>query len=241
MEARERKLSNVTPRLPLIGTPVLSRTTSAKPGGHMVSVEEANILHDLSHVDTELLEELPAFERHEESTVIELFYDLFFVANLTTFSDLHEINTFGTLQAYVGFFCILWFTWCLTSLYDIRFVSDSLVSRVSKGVHLGIMVGLAVSGPKFDTTDHVSELRVMGMNLGFLHSNLGANVLASNNSDGLKNRPWPSILFSPVPRSPLQTHQTPPKYNRRFLFPYSFYLFRDKLASSFLLCNSKTC
>jgi hypothetical protein len=202
MEARERKMSNVTPRLPLIGSPVLSRRTTAKVGPVM-NIEETDNIPDLSHVDNELLEELPAFERHEESTVIELFYDLFFVANLTTFSDLHEINDFATLQAYVGFFCILWFTWCLTSLYDIRFVSDSLVSRVAKGVHLGIMVGLAVSGPKFDTADHEAELRVMGMNLCFLYSILGANVLASINSNGLKNRPWTSILFSPVPRSRL--------------------------------------
>lgn len=114
-------------------------------------------------VDDGLLDELPAFERHEESTAIELFYDLFFVANLTTFSNIHEINSPKTLTSYVGFFCILWFTWCITSLYDIRFVTDSLVSRMAKGVHLGVMVGLAVLGPKFDTTKLTPQLKVIAL------------------------------------------------------------------------------
>ena len=34
----------------------------------------------------------PVFKRHAESTPSELFYDLFFVANLTTFTNQHEIN-----------------------------------------------------------------------------------------------------------------------------------------------------
>ncbi|KAI9698468.1 MAG: hypothetical protein M1836_004049 [Candelina mexicana] len=32
------------------------------------------------------------FYRHEDATTIELFFDLFFVANLTTFTIVHEIN-----------------------------------------------------------------------------------------------------------------------------------------------------
>jgi hypothetical protein len=96
---------------------------------------------------------LPNFVRHEESTNIELFYDLFFVANLTTFSIVHEVNSKKTLTSYVGFFCVLWFTWCQTSLFDVRFIADSFLERVAKALHLGVMVGLAVVGPKFDTAD----------------------------------------------------------------------------------------
>lgn len=51
----------------------------------------------------------PEFKRYEEATNIELFYDLFFVANLTTFTDAHDINEVDALKAYAGFFCILWF------------------------------------------------------------------------------------------------------------------------------------
>jgi len=35
----------------------------------------------------------PMFKHHHEATSIELFYDLFFVANLATFTANHEIDT----------------------------------------------------------------------------------------------------------------------------------------------------
>jgi len=38
------------------------------------------------------MRDTPEFRRYEEATNIELFYDLFFVANLTTFTDAHDIN-----------------------------------------------------------------------------------------------------------------------------------------------------
>jgi low temperature requirement protein LtrA len=38
------------------------------------------------------LHQSPAFHRHAEATTAELFYDLFFVANLTTFTANLEIN-----------------------------------------------------------------------------------------------------------------------------------------------------
>ena len=159
------------PKLKLVGNPVLSRESSGMESyeGSAASSIRKGLGRRESETRTASTEdELPVFERHEESTAIELFYDLFFVANLTTFSNLHEIGNVKTLTSYVGFFCILWFTWCQTSLYDIRFVSDSLIARLAKGCHLGVMVGLAVVGPKYDTTDHVSQLRIMCEN-SFIH------------------------------------------------------------------------
>ena len=45
--------------------------------------------------------EEPALREAKESSTIQLFYDLFFVANLTTFTSVHEVNddesTFTTL------------------------------------------------------------------------------------------------------------------------------------------------
>jgi hypothetical protein len=38
----------------------------------------------------------PVFIHHGESTSIELFYDLFFVANLSTFTANHEVDTPGS-------------------------------------------------------------------------------------------------------------------------------------------------
>ena len=38
-------------------------------------------------------DEPPVFKPHRESSTVELFYDLFFVANLTVFTKNHEINS----------------------------------------------------------------------------------------------------------------------------------------------------
>lgn len=43
----------------------------------------------------------------ESPNVWKLFYDLFFVANLTTFTGLHEINTSKALEAYIGYFWLV--------------------------------------------------------------------------------------------------------------------------------------
>lgn len=42
------------------------------------------------------LHNTPEFHRHAEAQSIELFYDLFFVANLTNFTSNHAINTTGS-------------------------------------------------------------------------------------------------------------------------------------------------
>ena len=201
MEPRERKKSNVTPKLKLVGSPVLSKASTAKMEPFVSAETSKNGQSDVNEADDALLSELPAFERHEESTAIELFYDLFFVANLTTFSNIHEINSPKTLTSYVGFFCILWFTWCITSLYDIRFVTDSLLSRVSKGVHLGVMVGLAVLGPKFDTTKVSPQLKVIGkISNPSGHTSI-TDIFPSIDSDGLASRAGISIPCGHVPCS----------------------------------------
>ncbi|KAI9663931.1 MAG: hypothetical protein M1821_007422 [Bathelium mastoideum] len=92
----------------------------------------------------------PAFQRHAEATSTELFYDLFFVANLTTFTSVHEINTSKQLESYVGFFSILWFSWYQVSMFDLRFAVDSIFERICKGLQFGFMVGFAVAGTKFE-------------------------------------------------------------------------------------------
>jgi hypothetical protein len=58
----------------------------------MASVDEA------ANVATydETLFDNPQFEHHEETTNIQLFVDLFFVANLTSFTNSHEINSLSS-------------------------------------------------------------------------------------------------------------------------------------------------
>lgn len=80
----------------------------------------------------------------------ELFYDLFFVANLTVFTYVHEINDLATLSQHVGFFCILWFTWYNVGLYDVRFCVDSVFERIAKAIQFVVMIGFASTGPKFN-------------------------------------------------------------------------------------------
>ncbi|KAF3907915.1 hypothetical protein ABW21_db0203369 [Orbilia brochopaga] len=88
--------------------------------------------------------------RHAEATWVELFYDLFFVANLTTFTDAHQINSGETLQSYIGFFAILWFTWLQAALFDLRFGKDSLIQRIAKALQIGVMVGFSAVNERFD-------------------------------------------------------------------------------------------
>jgi hypothetical protein len=113
--------------------------------------------------------DIPIFKEHHESSVVELFYDLFFVANLATFTANHEIVDNKCKQIpcsvswvtkyhsnYIGFFTILWFTWLETSLFDVRFSSDSVFNRVCKAISFGVMTGFAGCGAIYDTT-HIAE------------------------------------------------------------------------------------
>ena len=43
--------------------------------------------------------------------------------------------------------------WLQKTLFEVRFFVDSFASRVFKALHLGIMTGLAVLGPSFDTSE----------------------------------------------------------------------------------------
>ncbi|KAH8712198.1 bacterial low temperature requirement A protein-domain-containing protein [Phaeosphaeriaceae sp. PMI808] len=102
----------------------------------------------------------PTFHRHAEATTAELFYDLFFVANLTTFTSNLEINDGKSLSAYIGFFSLLWLTWYQVSLYDVRFSADSVFERTAKAIHFGIMVGFAVIGPQWKPGQEIKDYKI---------------------------------------------------------------------------------
>ncbi|KAI9054768.1 hypothetical protein LZ554_001917 [Drepanopeziza brunnea f. sp. 'monogermtubi'] len=114
--------------------------------------------HYKERLEDAQMRETPEFKRYEEATNIELFYDLFFVANLTTFTDVHEINAITALKAYAGFFCILWFLWVQVSLFDVRFVEDSILERVGKACQFGVMIGLAIVGPSFNPEEQRQDV-----------------------------------------------------------------------------------
>ncbi|PYH47666.1 uncharacterized protein BP01DRAFT_421403 [Aspergillus saccharolyticus JOP 1030-1] len=93
----------------------------------------------------------PHLYHHSDATAIELFFDLFFVANLSTFTATHEINNVEALGAYVGFLGVVWFTWLQVTLFDIRFARDSIFERICKAIQLAVMVGFASAGTRFTT------------------------------------------------------------------------------------------
>lgn len=181
-----------------ISSPVVRRksTYEVNSNGESVTKREAYSQESPVSGPKEVSSGLPQLVRHEESTTIELFYDLFFVANLTTFTTVHEVNSKKALTSYIGFFCVLWFTWCETSLFDVRFMSDSWLQRLAKACHLGIMVGLSIVGPNYDTqddalkqaaeTDGSKSLKTLGK---YPLSKLLHNMLThtSLHLDGLKN------------------------------------------------------
>ncbi|KAF4994447.1 hypothetical protein FGRMN_5777 [Fusarium graminum] len=114
---------------------------------------------DLTLFGNRYEDDCPQFQKHEDASLLELFYDLFFAANYTVFCETQGVNSHERFKAYVGYFSILWITWLVTSLYDVRFVTDSLFERAARGVHLGVMVGFAVVAPKF--TPHDQDMRTM--------------------------------------------------------------------------------
>ncbi|KAF7189092.1 hypothetical protein HII31_09514 [Pseudocercospora fuligena] len=88
--------------------------------------------------------------KHEEVTKIELFYDLFFVANLTVFTYIHSVSDGKSLLQYIWFFCILWFSWYQVALFDVRYSQyDCLIHRLAKVVQFGVMIMYAAVGPMF--------------------------------------------------------------------------------------------
>lgn len=113
-------------------------------------------------------EKLVFSQRHEANTV-ELFFDLFFVANLATFTTYHSVTSYDYLVAYIGFFGILWSSWFQVTLHDVRFARDSIYERVCKTIQFIVFVGLALVGSGFNPADHTSN-NTVSMICRFFHT-----------------------------------------------------------------------
>ncbi|KAH8901317.1 hypothetical protein GQ53DRAFT_835170 [Thozetella sp. PMI_491] len=93
------------------------------------------------------------FVKHPEPCIYELFFDLWFVASFEVFNEIHKFTDASKLYTYIGYVCILWFTWASVGFYDVRFVTDSVFDRLTRLCHLGVMVGFSVVAPQFDPYD----------------------------------------------------------------------------------------
>ncbi|CAK1356117.1 unnamed protein product [Cercospora beticola] len=157
-DEHHHRFANSTSQLPLyqITTSDTSYGRKASRSPSPASTMRSDIKAQSPHYDKRE-DESPSGDKtaslvrqQREVSNLELFYDLFFTANLTVFTAVHEVRDSETLKQYVGFFCILWFTWYQVSLYDVRFASDSLFERIAKAVQFLVMIGFAVVGPKYN-------------------------------------------------------------------------------------------
>ncbi|CAH0053742.1 unnamed protein product [Clonostachys solani] len=120
-------------------------------------IDEGSETNGLPTDRTESFQDTPQLKRHEEPTLLEIFLDLFFAANYEVFGENHHVTDHARFQAYVGYFCLLWLTWFIVALYDVRFVTDSIFARAMRAVQLGVLVGFTVITPKFDTVDQEAQ------------------------------------------------------------------------------------
>lgn len=141
--------------MPWITSPVLEdeqTLDTATPGRGT-----KGITTQISSVDqVHKIRDVPVFKHYDENHTIELFYDLWYVANLSNFQSINGIENASTMANYIGFFTILWFTWLQTTIFDIRFGVDSVFDRVCKAVTFGVMAAYAMAGALYNT-DKVEE------------------------------------------------------------------------------------
>ncbi|KAI1379633.1 hypothetical protein F4677DRAFT_338085 [Hypoxylon crocopeplum] len=154
-------------RLQLVG----SRVVEPEQSGHRVVPTQHHPHHDPhARENSEDLNgekgsrDSPKFLKTHAATNFELFYDLWFVANLNVFTSIHDISDLEKFNSFIGYIVLLWTTWLLTTLYDVRFTADSVWERCCKAVHLGVMIGFAEIGTNFDPNDQiVSVFRTMSL------------------------------------------------------------------------------
>ncbi|OTA99764.1 hypothetical protein M426DRAFT_251883 [Hypoxylon sp. CI-4A] len=157
-------------RLQLVGSRVVVEEETESGSGHRVlPAQPQHHHHHHHHEETEegspeKRPDAPKFYKTETATNFELFYDLWFVANLNVFASIHHITDIEAFNSFIGYMVMLWTTWLLTSLYDVRFTADSVWERCCKAVHLGVMVGFAEIGTNFDPDNQiVSIFRAMSL------------------------------------------------------------------------------
>ncbi|KAM3482170.1 hypothetical protein MY5147_000289 [Beauveria neobassiana] len=115
----------------------------------------------------------PRLQRHEEPTLLEIFYDLFFAATYNAYCEAKEVTNHASFKASIGFFCLLWLTWFNVTLFDVRYATDSIFSRLNTAIQLGVLVGFVVVAPTFNpTTQDAPTMRAMSIILAVSRFNL---------------------------------------------------------------------
>ncbi|KAJ2964811.1 hypothetical protein NQZ79_g342 [Umbelopsis isabellina] len=102
----------------------------------------------------------------EESSAswLELFGDVFYVGWLTTFTHHNHITDGSTLANYVGWFVVMWWSWCSSALYSSRYDTGDVVHHIYKLIELCALVGMAGASNTYASEDH------LGFVLGYIVS-----------------------------------------------------------------------
>ncbi|KAM3581438.1 hypothetical protein VKS41_006263 [Umbelopsis sp. WA50703] len=102
----------------------------------------------------------------EESSAswLELFGDVFYVGWLTTFTHHNHITDGSTLANYVGWFVVMWWSWCSSALYSSRYDTGDVAHHIYKLVELCALVGMAGASNTYASEDH------LGFVLGYIVS-----------------------------------------------------------------------
>ncbi|KAK7749974.1 hypothetical protein SLS62_008083 [Diatrype stigma] len=53
---------------------------------------------------------------------------------------------------------LLWTTWLMVTIYDVRYTSDSVFERCCRAIHLGVMIGFAEFGTNFDPENQIKVI-----------------------------------------------------------------------------------
>ena len=123
--------------LPLLTSPLIpggvrgTRSLGPTPASTLPRQLSAPDLEEFGYRDDDGAppKDVPEFQKHADATAIEVFYDLFFAANLTVFSDVTDITNTEKLATFVVYFSLIWFNWALLGLYDVRFITDSIFGK----------------------------------------------------------------------------------------------------------------
>ncbi|WAO91555.1 Hypothetical protein NCS54_00903000 [Fusarium falciforme] len=143
---------------------VSANTTSVQEDGSglkLVAGPDADYQPTHSHDEEEPVIQFP---KRESAAPVELFYDLWFVANLNVFTTLHPITDVTNLGSFIQYFLLLWITWLTTTVHDVRFGQDGVFERVARAAHLTVMIGFSAGGVSFSQTKQLQPIfKVMSL------------------------------------------------------------------------------
>ncbi|KAJ4212861.1 hypothetical protein NW759_011502 [Fusarium solani] len=143
---------------------VSANTTSVQDDGSglkLVAGPDADYQPAHSHDEEEPVIKFP---KRESAAPVELFYDLWFVANLNVFTTLHPITDVTNLGSFIRYFLLLWITWLATTVFDVRFGQDGVFERIARAAHLTVMIGFSAGGVSFSQTKQLQPIfKVMSL------------------------------------------------------------------------------